>query len=102
MIAEIKPNRGLEVYGVFHVHQEDREIEYHPFDENMTRDIQEGNAVAATDVSVKDGRMGGRWIISNRRRSGEISGELYHKEWNEITAGIAETITLLELITVLN
>ena len=60
MIAEIKPNGGLEVYGVFHVHQEDREIEYHPFDENMTRDTQEANAVAATDASVKDGRMEGR------------------------------------------
>ena len=51
--------------------------------------------MAATDVSVKDGRMGGRSILSNRQRSVEISGELYHKEWNDNTAGIAEKITLL-------
>ena len=101
MIAELKPNGGLEVYGVFHVHQEEREIQYHPFDEIITRSIQEGKAVAATDASVKEETMGGRWILSNRQRSVEISGELYHKEWNDSTAGIAETITLLELLSVI-
>ena len=57
--------------------------------------------MAVTDASVKNRKMGGRWILSNRQRSAEISGELHHKEWNENRAGIAEIITLLELITVI-
>ena len=101
MIAELKPNGGLEVYGVFHTHHEQSEIQYHPFDEETTESIQCGEAVAATDASVKNETMGGRWIISNKQRTFEFSGELYHKEWKENMAGIAEVITLLELITVL-
>jgi len=101
MIAELKENGRLEVHGIFYSHQEDSEIQYQPFDEIMTRSIIEGKAVAATDASVKDGQMGGRWILSNTQQSAKISGELYHKEWDDNTIAIAETITLLELLTVI-
>jgi len=101
VIAELKPNGGFEVYGVFYTHHEQSEPQYYPFDEETTESIQSCEAVAATDASVKDGMMGGRWIMSNTQRTFELSGELFHKEWNENTAGVAEVITLLELITVL-
>ena len=53
IIAELKPNGVLEVYGVFHTHQEQRETHYFPFDERMTESMQRGDAVAVTDEILK-------------------------------------------------
>ena len=100
-IAEIKENGVLEVYGVFYVHQEESEIQYFQFNENITRCMKESKAVAATDASVKNGEMGGRWIISNKQKTVEISGELCHKKWNDNASGVAEVMTLLEVTTTL-
>jgi len=62
------------------MYQEASKTQYFLFDEKITKCIQEGNAVAATDALVKNGKMRGRWILSDRQRSVEISRELYHKE----------------------
>ena len=79
-IAEIRENGVAKVCGVFYVYQEESEIQYFQFNENITWYIQESKAVAATDASVKNGEMGGRWIISNKQKTMEISGELHHKK----------------------
>ena len=76
-------------------------MQYFPFNENTTRCKQESKAVAAADASVKNGEMGGRWIISNKQKTMEISGELHHKKWNDNASGVVEAIALLEIITVL-
>ena len=59
-IAERRENGVLEVYRVFYMHQEESEIQYFQFNDNIKRCMQESNAVVATDASVKNGEMGGR------------------------------------------
>ena len=101
VIAEMKPNQAFEVYGIFHVNMENREVEYFPFNEEITRSMQNEKAVAATDASVKGNRMSSMWIISDIDQNFEISNDMYHKRWRDNTAGSAEVIMMLELMTVL-
>ena len=101
VIAEKKPNQAFEIYGIFHVNIESREVEYFPFNDEITRSIQHRKAFAATDASVKGDRMSGVWIISDIDKNYKISNEMYHMRWRENTAGSAEVIVMLELITVL-
>ena len=101
IIAEMKPNQSIVVYGTFHVHMEETEIRYFPFNNEITKSIQENKAVAATDASVKDDEMGGVWMLTDTKRTFEISNELYHKRWGDNTPGVAEFLVLLELITVI-
>jgi len=50
---------------------------------------------------MKDGEMGGSWILTNNNKDKIIQNILYHKNWKKNTAKGAEAITLLELISVL-
>ena len=59
VIAEMKPNQAVEVYGIFYVNIEEKEVEYFPFNDEITRSIMNETAVAATDASVKGDGMGG-------------------------------------------
>ena len=45
--------------------------------------------------------MGGRWIISHKQKTVEISIELCHKKWKDNTSGLTGVITLLEVIKTL-
>jgi len=101
VIAEKKPNKAFEVYGIFHVNMENSAVDYFPFNEEITRSIEQGKAVAATDASVKSDKMSGVWIISDIEKKFKISNEMYHKRWRDNTSGSAEVIVMLELITVL-
>ena len=38
-------------------------------------------AFAATDALVKDGKMGGCWIIANNVNKDVLSRDLHHKRW---------------------
>ena len=39
VIAEMKPNHAVEVYGIFHTNIDIREIEYFPFNNEITNSI---------------------------------------------------------------
>ena len=47
--------------------------------QNIMNKIQNGTAVAACDVSVKDGKMGAYWVIMNMEKQILIEKELYSK-----------------------
>lgn len=64
-------------------------------------DIENGNAFAASDASVKNNQMGGYWIITNSSKQYKHEKSLYHKNWRVNTSKGAEAITLLELISVI-
>jgi len=101
VIAEQKPNTAFKVYGIFHVQMENSAIEYFPFNDEITKSIEQRTAVAATDASVKNDQMSGVWIMADKEKTFQISNEIYHKRWRDNTAGAAEVIVMLELLTVL-
>jgi len=51
-----------------------------PFNQEITEIILQSRALAASDASVKDGEMGGAWII--KKNSGEevLSYKIYYKK----------------------
>ena len=63
--------------------------------------IEESRTIAASDALVKDGEMGGAWMIKNSNGDELIRNEIYHKEWKENSKRLVEVITLLELIQVI-
>ena len=63
--------------------------------------IEESQAIAASDVSIKDREMGRAWMIKNNNDNKLLSNEIYHKEWKENSNRLAEVIILLELIQVI-
>ena len=71
------------------------------FNNQITESIQQEIAVAASDTSVKDNQMGECWIIANLNSKMLLSNILYHQRWDENISGVAEVITLLELLIVI-
>ena len=51
-----------------------------------------------TDASLKDSKITGYWKITNLQQSVSLQHGIYHKNWIGNTIIEAETITLLELI----
>ena len=101
-IAEIKPNGVVITHGIIQVRNEISTNEWvQPFGEEIVTKIEEMKAFAATDALVKDGEMGGCWIIANNEERDVLSRELYHKRWKHNSSGSAEVIVLLELLVVL-
>ena len=90
VIAEMKLNQVVEVYSIFHANIEERDADYFPFNTEITSSIQNNNAVAAMDVSVKGDNMSGAWILSDINQNFELSNKIYHKRWRDNTAGSAE------------
>ena len=98
----MKPSGVFITYGMFHVRDEGIQNDWSPvFNETMTTSIENEMAVAVTDVSTKDGRMGGSWIIGDKNNRRLLGNKLYHKDWRENTSGAAEVIVLLELMMVI-
>ena len=66
-IAEMKENRSLVIHSLFppFLSEPNQQDFQNPFNEDITESIRRGTAVAASDASVKDGCMGGCWIIAN-------------------------------------
>ena len=101
-IAEIKPNGVVITHGIIQVQTEISSQEWvQPFGEDIAASIEEMKAFAATDASVKDGKMGDCWIIANNVNKDVLSRDLHHKLWEHNSSGLAEVIALLELLTVL-
>ena len=102
ILSEIKSNGVVIIYDIFYARRDnDRKEQANPFNEIIVKSIEEGNAVAATDASVKDGKMGGCWIIVNKENRDLLSNELHHKRWEHNTSGSAEVIVLLEMLVTL-
>ena len=100
-IAEMKPNSSFVIHEIFGLdYGESAEVQV-PFNDQITRSIEQGMAVAATDASVKGYGMGGCWIFTDLQKNFKQERMLYHKNWEDNTSGCAEVIVLLELITVL-
>ena len=59
-VAEMKPNKSMVIHCMFPPQHGESNINYDvPFNEQVTKSIEEGIAVAATDASVKEHCMGG-------------------------------------------
>ena len=81
VITEIKPNGVVILYGIFYVRKVNRNKEWIPqFNKEIKKSIEDRCAVAASDASVKDGKMGRCQIIANIKKKELISNELYHKK----------------------
>ena len=65
VIAEMKPHGTVILHGIFHADARGNEITYYPFDEEMSKSIEESVVVVAADASVKESQMGGSWIITD-------------------------------------
>ena len=79
----MKPNEAMKVYSTFHANMIENELTYYLFNEELTKSIEDGLAVSATEASVKEGQMGGAWIITDVDKKLMISNQLYHKEWSD-------------------
>ena len=101
-IAEMKPNKSLVTHCMFPPQwiESNNNIEV-PFNYLTTRCIEQRNAVAATDASVKDHCMGGWWILTSKDKSFKLEKGLFSRNWEDNSSGCAEVIVLLELMTVL-
>ena len=64
--------------------------------------IENEKAHAATDASLKLGRMGGHWIVTDEKNEEILDNTIYHKAWRNNTIKGAEAIVLLELVTMLH
>ena len=102
MIGHISSNRELKCQGVIRKVLPNSIVNYEPqFNEEITQMIMQSRAIAATDASVKEGELGGAWIIMSTQGREVLSNKLYHKEWDENSSKAAKAIVLLELVTVI-
>ena len=72
-----------------------------PFNEAITKSIEESKAYAASDASAKDGVMSGYWCIRDINKQLLMCNTMYHKQWQDNTVVGAESIVLLELMEIL-
>ena len=103
-VAEMNANGSFQIHSLFPPCQSfiDQQEYTIPFSEELTESIRQGNAIAASDTSVKEKCMGGCWIIAqSNRKVTFLKSKLYHNQWNDNTSGIAEVLTLLDLISVI-
>ena len=102
MIAEMKPNGEVKIYGILHINARNNQNEWiQGFRDEIVKSIEERRAFAASDASVKNGKMAGCWIIANESEVDLENHEIYHKRWYQNTSGAAEVLILLELIKVI-
>jgi len=73
-----------------------------PFNQQITEAIENGEMLAATDASCKNNSMTGHWMLITTRQTNLTERTIYHKQWHPNTIVGAETITLLELVEVIN
>ena len=104
-IAEMSPSKQLYLYSMFppkeSLENENESDPLVPFDSEVTNSIMNKTLYAATDASVKDLKMGGCWIIEDKEKTFRKERIVYHKRWDENSAGSAEVSVLLELIEVI-
>jgi len=72
-----------------------------PYNEEITKAIEEGKAYAASDASVSEGEMARFWYIKDSENKSLLQNLIYHREWQNNSTEEAEAITLLELMEVI-
>ena len=101
-VAEMKPNKSMVIYCMFPPQINESTIDHEvPFNEVVTKSIEEGLSVAATDASVKDHCMGGWWTLTSKNKSFKNEKGTHSSNWEDNSSGCAELTVLLELVTVL-
>ena len=99
VIAGMSKIGRLTVYSHLGWNVQPSQRDYYPaFNDTIVEAIQRGEAYAASDASVKNGRMARVWIIKNLEEEELLKHNIYHKDWSENTVVGAEAITLLALI----
>ena len=94
--GEVKINSKLQHWIMY-----PRQFPHLPFNNAITIKIEQRLAIAATDASVKDGKLRGYWIITNLAKISEWENRLYSKLWYYNTPCSREAIILLKLIEIL-
>ena len=80
VIAEMKPSRAMIIHSIFYAAIEESQIDYvMPFGEEITKRIEEGRAIAATDASVKNNEMGGCQILTDITKGVIVENKMYYK-----------------------
>jgi hypothetical protein len=105
-IAEISPGGQFYIYSMFpppeSLTSNNQEMINVPFNDDIINSILEKKAYAATDASVKEGSMGGCWILEDLDKRFRKENIIYHKQWEDNSPGIAEVIVLLELLEMID
>ena len=70
------------------------------FNEQIIESIENRIVVAVIDALVKDGKIGGSWMVRNKENKNLLSNHLYYKDWIDNTSESAKVVVLLELITI--
>ena len=76
----MKLNRAIIAHNAFYADIVENEQAYYPFNEDTTKIIQENKAVAATDVSSKEVKIGEAQIITGIKKKFEINNNLNYKK----------------------
>ena len=68
---------------------------------HLERKIENRIAIAATDASVKDDKIGGYWIMTDKFKRIHVENRLCHEEQENNASGVTEIIVLLELTSMI-
>ena len=80
-IEEMKLSGAFIMYRTFHARGKNLHEEWNPlFNDQIIESIKNRTAVTATEVYVKDSRIGGSWVIGNKENKKLLSNKLYHKD----------------------
>ena len=98
----MKRNGDLNINGMIRDVRQEIDINQYPlFNQEITESIIQSRAIAASDVSIKDGKMGRAWIVMKNNGQEVLFNRLYHKKWADNSSKSAEVIILLELVQVI-
>ena len=76
-------------------------MQYLQFNKIIVQLIQDGSLIYAAGVLVDGNQMGSYWLITNKIRSIKIENRLFYIWWQLNTLRVAETITVLDVITMI-
>ena len=83
MLVEMKLNELVKIYGIIHVRNQNLQEEWIlQFRKEIVKSIEDRNAIAASDTSVKNRQIVGCWIIANKIESKLERNMIYHKIWS--------------------
>ena len=101
VIAKMK-SKNFELCNIFLIAYNINNKEIHvTFNERITKSIIQRKDIAATDTLVKEFKMGGCQIITDKDKSFKKENTLYHRNWEYNTPDVVEIFILLELLAVL-
>ena len=95
-------NGYMTAESVFPLKEDPRDIEYYiELLVRMKEPIMQHKAYTTSDASMKEGKMGSYWLITDNKNQEIIQNTLFHKRWNNNIIKGVEAIVILELLIVL-